>query len=92
MSDKEKEKKERMQARRLERRAYSVQDVADMLGVSTDVVYRLAKAKKLPHKRLGERIVVPAPLFEKWLEQQESYTVEDLDRSIREGVTKEAEK
>ena len=69
-----------MQARQLERKAYSVQDVADMLSVSTDVVYKLVKAKKLPHKRLGERILVPVPLFEAWLERQESYTVEELER------------
>ena len=59
-----------MKARQLERKAYSVQDVADMLGVSVDIVYRLVKHNDLPHKRLGGRIVVPAPMFETWLEQR----------------------
>ena len=63
-------KQDRMRARQLERKAYSVQDVADMLGVSVDIVYRLVKRDDLPHKKLGGRIVVPTPLFEAWLEQR----------------------
>ena len=62
-------KDERMQARRLERKAYSVQDVADMLDVSTDIVYRLVKTGSLPHKRMGGRIIIPIQGFEAWLEQ-----------------------
>lgn len=48
--------------------AYSVQEVAHLLGVSTDKVYELIRGQVLPHKRLGRRIIVPRLGFERWLD------------------------
>jgi excisionase family DNA binding protein len=52
---------------RLERKVYSPQDVATLLGVSKEHIHRLIRAGHFPHKRVGRRIVVPCELFEKWL-------------------------
>lgn len=47
--------------------AYSVADVAVMLGVSKDTVYGLVRSCELPHKRLGTKIVIPAKSLDAWL-------------------------
>ena len=68
----------RLEKRGLDRVAYSVLDVADMLGVSQEQVYRLVRAGRMPHKRLGRRIVIPRVLFEQWLVATDSWTSADL--------------
>lgn len=55
------------------RKAYNVTEVADMLGVSVDVVYDLVRANQLPHKRLGRRIIVPASSFSDWLDNVDEW-------------------
>jgi excisionase family DNA binding protein len=51
----------------LERKVYSVKDVATILNVSTEHVHRQIRAGLMPHKRVGRRVVVPCKLFEAWL-------------------------
>ena len=41
----------------------SVQDVADVLGISMSGAYELVKEKGFPHLRIGARIVVPKEKF-----------------------------
>lgn len=53
------------------RLAYTVDEVAAMLGVSLSTVYRAVDAGTLPHKRIGPakkgRILIPAAALEHWL-------------------------
>ncbi len=49
-------------------------EAAQMLGVSARTVFQLTKAGKLPHKRLGGRIV---------------YSIEALKRFVNESDTQE---
>jgi excisionase family DNA binding protein len=51
----------------LERKVYSVDDVASILGVSKEHVHRQIRAGLMPHKRVGRRVVVPCKLFDDWL-------------------------
>jgi excisionase family DNA binding protein len=53
--------------------AYTVSEVAALLGVSTDKVYELVRGRVLPHKRLGRRIIVPRVGFERWLATPEPW-------------------
>lgn len=53
--------------------AYTVSEVAALLGVSTDKVYELVRGHVLPHKRLGRRIIVPRVGFERWLDAPEPW-------------------
>ena len=46
----------------------SVQDVADVLGISISGAYELVKEKGFPCLRIGARIVVPKEKFIKWVE------------------------
>ena len=57
----------------LAKQAYSVQEVAEILGVSSDKVYELIRGNVIPHKRLGRRIIVPAKPFDAWLNNSDSW-------------------
>ncbi|MGD0620924.1 MAG: helix-turn-helix domain-containing protein [Thermacetogeniaceae bacterium] len=47
--------------------AYSVREAAEKLGVSKDTVYDQVKAKTIPFRKLGGRVVIPKAALEKWL-------------------------
>lgn len=49
----------------------NVKTAAALLGVSTGMVYQLADAKKLPHVRIGSRLLFRPEALEAWLQAQE---------------------
>jgi excisionase family DNA binding protein len=51
----------------LERKVYSVENVASILNVSEEHVRRQIRAGLMPHKRVGRCVVIPRKLFEEWL-------------------------
>lgn len=53
------------------RLAFSVSEVAFLLGVSTRTVERMIKNNLLPHQRIGRRILVSKIELEAWLNQKE---------------------
>lgn len=53
--------------------AYSVSEVAELLGISTDTVYELLRAGIIPHKRVGRRYIIPKVLFDRWLNQADTW-------------------
>ncbi len=61
----------------VQRLAYKVEEVAQLLGLSVDKVYELVRASRIPHKRLGRRIIVPREPFETWLNSSEVWTSSD---------------
>lgn len=46
----------------------SVSDVAKVLGISKHNAYILCRSKGFPSVRVGRRIIVPKPAFQKWIE------------------------
>jgi excisionase family DNA binding protein len=50
------------------RLVYQVSEVAEMLTVSRDLVYKLVRTKQIPSRHLGGRIVIPRDKFDAWLE------------------------
>lgn len=48
---------------------YSIQEIAEMLGIHLITAYNLAKQQGFPAIRIGRRIVVPKAAFERWLDQ-----------------------
>lgn len=51
----------------LPRTAYSVAEVAQSLGLSTDAVYALMDSGEIPSAHLGTRRVIPAEAWATWL-------------------------
>lgn len=49
----------------------SVEEMADMLGISRSVAYQLIKEKDFPVIRVSERrLIIPVKSLEKWLEEK----------------------
>lgn len=55
----------------LEKLTISVEEMADMLGISRPVAYELTKREGFPAVRISERrIIVPVEALKKWLNEQ----------------------
>ena len=48
----------------------SVDEAAKLLGISRNLAYDLIREGRLPHVRLGRRILVPRFGLEQWLAQE----------------------
>lgn len=46
---------------------YSVEDMQRLLGIGRNTAYRLAAEKNFPAIYVGNRIVIPADLFQEWI-------------------------
>lgn len=47
-----------------------VNEAAEILHVTTETVYRHCRAKKLPHVRVGSRLLFKASALEAWIDGQ----------------------
>ncbi len=54
----------------MEKLTYSVTEVAEVLGISRSLAYRLVKERELPVLYLGNRKVIPKLVLEKWIEEK----------------------
>lgn len=54
----------------LAREAYSPAEVAQLLGMSQNTIYSLARRGELPTKRVGGRILIPRRLLLRWLSER----------------------
>jgi excisionase family DNA binding protein len=53
-----------------ERLTLTAQEAGRVLGVSANTVYRYALQNKLPHFRLGDRLLIPRRELESWIAEQ----------------------
>lgn len=51
--------------------AYTVEEVAVLLGLSRGNAYRAVRAGEIPAKRVGRRWVIPCKTFHAWLDDCE---------------------
>ena len=56
-------------------RLLEVEDVANILGMRTDWVYREVRAGRLPHIRLGRAVRFRRESIEAWIQSREHGTV-----------------
>jgi excisionase family DNA binding protein len=54
-------------------RLLTADDVAELLGMRTDFIYRLAREGRIPHLRFGRTLRFRAEAIERWLEEQEQF-------------------
>ena len=52
---------------------YSVDDIQRLLGIGRNSAYRLAQEKDFPSLYIGNRIIIPADLFDEWIGRQAAY-------------------
>lgn len=51
----------------MEKMVYSIQEVADLLGLSKSYTYELVRKGTIPCLQLGSKRVIPKETFNKWL-------------------------
>lgn len=49
-----------------EKKVYSAKEVSQFLKVDIKVIYSQCRKKKIPHLRLGRRVIFPIPQFNRW--------------------------
>ena len=49
---------------------YTVEDIQHLLGIGRNNAYKIVKGKEFPAIYVGNRIVIPTDLFQKWVNQQ----------------------
>lgn len=64
--------------KRMEAAVYSVQEAADLLGLSLGSAYNLVRLGEIPAKQLGSRWVVPKARFHAWLDEDQADESEDF--------------
>lgn len=55
---------------KMEKRAFTIGEVAELLCVSKSYIYQLVRENKIPNLKLGKRKLIPIEQFNKWLETQ----------------------
>lgn len=51
----------------MEKITLSVNEVAELIGVSTATIYTMARLGEIPHKKVRSRILFHKPTIEQWL-------------------------
>jgi excisionase family DNA binding protein len=52
-------------------RLLRVEDVAELVGMRTDFIYKLAREGRIPHLRFGRTLRFRAEAIDQWLREQE---------------------
>lgn len=60
----------------IQRTTLTTEEVAKYLGVSRDLVYKLCREKKIPHIKIGARIMFKISTIDKWLSDLEENSYE----------------
>lgn len=52
-----------------DKRALSVTEMVETLGISRTTAYELVNRENFPSMRIGQRIIVPVDALDRWLER-----------------------
>ncbi|RUT39408.1 DNA-binding protein [Paenibacillus anaericanus] len=58
---------------------YTVSDLYEMLPLGRNAIYKLVNSEDFPKKRIGNRILIPALGFARWLENFDGNDGEDIN-------------
>lgn len=68
-----------IQLQPIKRTTLTAKEVAEYLGVSVDMIYILAREKKIVHFRIGSRLLFKKDAIDKWIESKMVEGLEDED-------------
>jgi excisionase family DNA binding protein len=66
------------------RATVTVEEFADMVGISRFSAYRELRDGNVPHLRIGKRIVIPKAALNRWLENCGAKG--DVEKAVRTGA------
>jgi excisionase family DNA binding protein len=58
---------------------FSVKQAAEFLGCSQQAIYKMVYRKRLPHRRLGGKVIFLKKEIEQYLNQLPGLTVEEIE-------------
>lgn len=61
----------------MQRKTFTVQEVAEYLGVHQDTIYTMVRQKQIPHFRVRRRIFFNQNTIDSWIEKQETMIVRE---------------
>jgi excisionase family DNA binding protein len=61
----------------MDRQTITVKEAASYIGVSKDLVYQLVREGKLPHVKVGRRILFRKEVLDRWMNNQEVLSVKE---------------
>lgn len=64
---------------KLERVTLHAREAASYIGVSYWTILELAKEQKIPHVRVGNRVLFRAFKLDEWMDEQENNSVSQVD-------------
>ena len=57
--------------------AVNVKELGKLIGLSSDTIYTLVSQRRIPHVKVGRRVLFPVKAIEKWLDEN---TIDAIDR------------
>lgn len=61
----------------IRRTTLTTEEVAEYLGLSKDFVYTLCREKRLPHARIGGRLIFKRAAIDKYIDEQIEMSVQN---------------
>lgn len=61
----------------IKRSTLTVAEAAEYIGISKDTAYMLCRERRLPHVRVGSRILLKKNKIDEWMEKQMQETMQD---------------
>jgi excisionase family DNA binding protein len=53
----------------MEKKFYTIKEAAEMLSISTKLIYKLIKQEEFPCMKIGGRILIPSTLLTEYIEK-----------------------
>ncbi|MFC0472500.1 helix-turn-helix domain-containing protein [Halalkalibacter kiskunsagensis] len=73
----------------MNRGTITVKEAASYIGVSKDLIYQLVRESKLPHVKVGRRILFRREVIDHWMNNQEAYSIQGKEGINSLSVDKE---
>jgi len=67
-------------------RLLKIEEAAEMLGRTTNAVYRLVERRRLPYRKAGRRVMFVESELRAFIEALPGLSLEDLQKRERAGV------
>ena len=69
----------------MQKRFLDVRQTAEFLNVSVHLIYRMVEMKRIPHTRIGRKLLFDLKRLERWIEEN-SCEPDDLNEKVQELI------
>jgi len=62
-------------------RIFTVKELSDVINIKTSTLYLWVSQKRIPHIKLGKKVLFDSSEIEQWMEQHKRQPMKSWDRS-----------